>query len=228
MIRVILCGSCGRMGKAVTALARESDSVRIVLGVDPSLGTSFADAHEAADVVIDFSTPAALDDILGYCAGNGVPLVLATTGHGEGAQEKLNKAAESTAILKSANLSYGAYVLRELSARARELLGSAYDVSIVETHHKAKKDAPSGTAKQLAEGMGLVDMPMFSVRGGGIVGTHEVSFHGVLDGLSLKHEALDRQLFARGALDAAEWIVGCAPGLYQMEDYVALALRKGD
>ncbi len=226
MIRVILAGSEGRMGRAVRAEATLSSGVAVVARVDPALSASFETCDADADAVIDFSAPAALDCELAFCAARGLPLVLAVTGHGEDADAKIEAASDRIAILRTANLSYGANALAKLSRQARALLGCAYDVSIVETHHRAKKDAPSGTAKLLAAAMDMPGAPMLSARGGAVVGTHEVCFYGERDVITLKHEALDRSLFAKGALEAAKWIVGCAPGLYGMEDFLG-AVRDG-
>lgn len=208
------------MGKAVCALAEETEGIEIVFGVDPKEGKRFSDCAEKADVAIDFSVPEALPEALEFCIQNGTPLVLATTGHGVRALEMVSRAAEQIAILKSANLSYGAFVLSKLSRMAREMLSAPYDVAIVETHHRAKKDAPSGTAKMLAGVMGAEDAQMLSVRGGGVNGVHEVCFLGAYDTITLTHSALDRRLFADGALRAAKWVAGCAPGLYGMEDFI--------
>lgn len=221
MIRAILAGACGRMGQAVRTLASETEDIAIAACIDPALGTAFATCQTPADVVIDFSTPDALGDTLAFCVRHGLPLVLATTGHQDDAGPRIDEAAEHIAILKSANLSYGAYVLARLAAQAKALLGSAYDITILESHHRAKKDAPSGTAKLLADAMDAPKIPMLSIRGGGTVGTHEIAFYGDRDILQIKHEALDRRLFAKGALDAAQWITTCAPGLYGMADLVA-------
>ncbi len=220
MIRIVLAGAAGRMGKAVRALAEETPGVEIVALVDPNLNTRFETCDVAADVVVDFSVPAALSETLAFCAKRGLPLVLATTGHGEEADAQIADASENIAILRSANLSFGACVLARLAAKAREWLGDAYEVTIVETHHKHKKDAPSGTAKLLLSAMETPDAPALSIRGGAVVGIHEVQFLGEKDVLTLRHEALDRTLFARGALDAAKWIAQCAPGLYGMEDFI--------
>lgn len=154
MIRAILAGAGGRMGQTVRALAAESNDITVVACVDPSMGTTFDTCPAGADIVIDFSTPAALEMELAFCTRRGLPLVLGTTGHTEDAQSRVEAAAQEIAILKSANLSFGAYVLAKLAAEAKALLGNAYDVAIVETHHRAKKDAPSGTAKLLAGAMG--------------------------------------------------------------------------
>lgn len=226
MMRILLCGATGRMGRAVTRLAEETEGVRVVGGIARSLGVSFANVEAEADVVMDFAAPAVLEEELLFCVQNGYPLVLASTGHDEAAQAMIDEAAERVAIFQSPNLSYGAQVLKKLVRLAGELLGDAYDVAIVETHHRAKKDAPSGTAKLLGEALPRQEVPMVSVRGGTVTGMHEVGFYGERDLIRLTHEALDRRLFAEGALEAAKWICGCAPGLYGMEDMLAGGARR--
>ncbi len=226
MIRIVLAGACGRMGNAVQSLVGESALFDSALAIDPKLGSSFADQPERADVVIDFSTPAALMDELAFCRREGLPLVLATTGHGEQAEAAISEASESIAILQSGNFSYGAYALNLLAVHATSLLQEGYDITILETHHQRKKDAPSGTAKQLAAAMGG-DIPMLSVRGGGVIGVHEVLFLGDQELLTIKHEALDRRLFAKGALEAAAWLARCSPGLYSMADFFERGIKQG-
>lgn len=221
MTRVILAGAAGRMGKVMRALAEETAGVKITALIAPSLGTSFAACEADADVVIDFSTPAALQEELSFCVQKGMGLVLAATGHPEEARAWIGEAAERIAVFQSANLSYGVYALVKLATHARGLLGEPYDVTVVETHHRAKKDAPSGTAKLLAAAMETPDAPMVSIRGGSVIGVHEIDFYGEHDVITLRHEALDRRVFAQGALTAAQWIATCAPGLYGMEDFIA-------
>lgn len=219
--RAIVVGAGGRMGRTVLALAGETAGIDVVFGADPLTGNSLASAPPEADVVIDFSTALALPETLGFCVSRGLPLILATTGHTT--YEAVEAAAGQIAILASANLSLGALVLSRLAREARRLLAGAYDVTILETHHRAKKDAPSGTAKMLAAAM---DAPgpavtTLSIRGGGVFGTHEVRFLGDMDVVTLRHEAIDRRLFAKGALEAAKWIVGRTPGLYKLDDVYA-------
>lgn len=219
MIRIVLVGANGRMGKTVQALVQEKDVFTIAYAIDPSLGTSFTGFTGKADVVIDFATPAVVQEEVSFCIAHALPLILASTGHSETINGLLEEAAQQIAILWSPNLSSGAYVLSKLATSAHILL-KGYDSAIVETHHRAKADAPSGTAKRLAEMMDMPQMPMHSIRGGAVVGTHEVAFYGNEDIITLRHEALDRRLFANGSLEAAKWIVNCAPGLYDMSDFL--------
>lgn len=216
--RVVLTGSGGRMGKAVLSLAAETEGIDVVYGIDPREGTSFAACGVKADVVIDFSSPEALVDELSFCVQRELPLILAATGHGPSSEALVKVASEKIAVLKAANLCYGALALARIARLTRDLLPAGYDATLIETHHRAKKDAPSGTAKMLAGAMGMPDMQMLSVRGGGVIGVHEIQFLADMDGVTLRHEAFDRRVFAKGALDAAQWILHCAPGLYTMED----------
>lgn len=221
MIDIVLVGAGGRMGKTIQALVQEKDEFTIAYAIDPLLRTTFAGFTGKADVVIDFATPAVLQEELVFCKDQALPLILATTGHPKTADVLLEEAAQQIAILRSPNLSSGAYVLGKLSTSAHAML-QGYDAAIIETHHRAKIDAPSGTAKRLSEMMGMPQIPMHSIRGGTMVGTHEVTFYGCEDMITLRHESLNRQLFANGALDAATWIVSCAPGLYDMCDFLEM------
>ena len=218
MIRMVLCGATGRMGRAIKKLVSEEEAFAISHEVAPSLRTTFWSFNGEADVTLDFSTPAVLSEALSFCVTRKLPLVIGTTGHSEDVYGELEEAARHIAIIKSENFSRGAYVLGSLAKRAVQMLGDDYDVSIVESHHRNKVDAPSGTAKRIAAMMG-VPVQTHSIRGGGLTGTHEIFFDGANDRIVLSHEALDRRLFAIGALDAAKWILQCAPGLYGMEDF---------
>ena len=218
MIRILLCGATGRMGTAVQTLVQQDPAFSVVYAIAPSLGTSFSRCAESADVVIDFSTPAALPEELAFCKAQKLPLLLASTGHTQSAISQIEEASECIPILKSENLSLGAYLLGQLAGAAVSAL-EGYDACIVETHHRAKADAPSGTAKRLAAQMNTPDIAMHSIRGGGAVGTHEVQFLGMRDSFTLTHETFDRSLFAEGALKASAWLIHCAPGLYAMHDF---------
>ena len=226
MIRVILCGATGRMGGAIRALVSQGDAFVITYAIASPLGTSFLSFDDQADVVIDFSTPAVLSEELAFCVKRGLRLVIGTIGHPEHVHAELEEAAQHIAIIKSENFSNGAYVLGKLAECAAQMLGETYDVAIVEAHHRNKADAPSGTAKRIASMIGA-PVQTHSIRGGDLIGTHEVFFHGTNDRIVLSHEALDRRLFAVGALDAAKWIIHCAPGLYGMSDFERRAMGVG-
>jgi 4-hydroxy-tetrahydrodipicolinate reductase len=217
-------------------------------GIGPNgvrLTDRLAEALANTEVVIDFTTAAAVAGHAGACAERGLPLVVGTTGSGEAGETALTAASARVAVVYSRNMSLGITVLTELAAQAARLLGPGFDVEIVEAHHRHKLDAPSGTALQLAEavagarhqslaevgidprggragprpegGIGLA-----SIRAGSIVGDHSVLLVGGEETLELRHHAADRALFARGALRAADWVIGRPAGLYGMREVLGL------
>jgi 4-hydroxy-tetrahydrodipicolinate reductase len=241
-VRVLLIGAKGRMGQAITAAAEAADAV-IVAGLDQ--GDDFTKEIDACEVVVDFSHPSVTDEICRVCLGAGKPLVVGTTGHSDDERALLEKTSKSLPMVLSPNFSVGVNALFWLTRKATELLGEDFDLEIVEAHHRLKKDAPSGTAKKLAEILcearklnyaknvahgreGLVgerptaEIGVHSIRGGDVVGDHTVTFAGRGERLELTHRASSRETFAAGALRAASWIVGRSPGLYSMEDVLGL------
>ena len=241
-VRVLLVGAKGRMGQAIAAAAEAADAV-IVAGLDQ--GDDLAKEIDACDAVVDFSHPSATDEICRACLGAGKPLVIGTTGHSNEERALLEKTAKSLPVVSSPNFSVGVNALFWLTRKASEMLGKDFDLEIVETHHRLKKDAPSGTAKRLAEILcevrnldyaknvahgreGLIgersaaEIGVHSIRGGDVVGDHTVTFAGLGERLELTHKASSRETFAAGALRAARWIVGRPPGLYSMEDVLGL------
>ena len=250
MQKMILSGCNGHMGRAVADLCSGQPDIEIVAGFD-ILGQpndnfpvfpSPVQCGMQADVVIDFSNPAALTPLLEFSLAHGIPLVLATTGYTPEQVAQIGAAALEAPIFRSANMSFGVNVLLDLVRRAAAVLGERFDVEIVERHHNKKLDAPSGTALMLAEAAadGLSDTPEYvyerqsirrarqaheigisSVRGGDIVGDHEVLFAGRDEVIELRHSALSREVFASGAVKAARFLAGIdAPGLYSMADLV--------
>jgi 4-hydroxy-tetrahydrodipicolinate reductase len=245
-VRVLLVGAKGRMGQAVTAAA-EAANVIIIAGLDQ--GDDLAKEIGACDVVVDFSHPSATDEICRVCLGAGKPLVIGTTGHSNEERALLERTSKSLPVVFSPNFSVGVNALFWLTRKASEMLGKDFDLEIVETHHRLKKDAPSGTAKRLAEILcevrnldyaknvahgreGLIgersatEIGIHSIRGGDVVGDHTVAFAGRGERLELTHKASSRETFAAGALRAARWIVGHPPGLYSMEDVLGLTAAK--
>lgn len=250
MLKIALSGCNGRMGRAITELASQRGDMEIVAGFDAvpnrlSTYPVYADPFEYTgemDVYVDFSTASALDHILEYCVPRGIPLLLATTGHSDAQLAALHKAAEKIAVFKSPNLSLGVAVLSDLVRRATRILGADYDIEIIERHHNQKLDAPSGTAMSLAQDV-QAELPfsaelvydrherrekrpkneigMHALRGGTIVGEHEVVFAGTNEVLSIHHSAQSREVFVAGALHAAKYLAGRAPGMYNMRDLVA-------
>ena len=220
-VRLLLVGAKGRMGKAIAAAAEENAGLTIAARAD--LGDSLDPLMEGCDVVIDFSAPDATESVCRACAGKQRPLVLGTTGHTAAQKDLVRETAQIIPIVFAANFSLGVNALFALTRRAAALLGKEFDLEIVEMHHRTKKDAPSGTAKRLAEilteahGPGT-NTPVHSLRGGDVVGDHQVIFAGRGERLELIHRAASRETFALGALRAARWVPGRPPGLYSMED----------
>lgn len=252
MTKLILSGCNGRMGQTITRLCADRDDLTIVAGIDPlgTSGQSpypvFATPNECsvpAQVLVDFSASAALGALLAYGKEHGLPLVLASTGYDDAQLAQINDAAKVIPIFRSANLSVGVNLLMELTRRAAQVLGEDFDVEIVERHHNKKLDAPSGTALMLADAAkeGLSFEPQYvydrhsvrqqrahteigisAVRGGSIVGDHEVIFAGEQEVVELHHHAASREVFARGALRAAAFMATVdKPGLYSMSDLLA-------
>ena len=242
-IRILLVGAKGRMGKAIAAAAENRSEVAISGKVDRNdpLDLSIHDS----DVVIDFSQTEATELVCRTCLENKKPLVLGTTGHTEEQIKLIEAAAQSVPILFAPNFSIGVNTLFWLTRKAAEVVGSDFDVEIVEMHHRSKKDSPSGTAKELGEilikarsldyGKNVAhgrkgpigerphdEIGMHALRGGDVVGEHIVIFAGQGERLELTHRASSRETFALGALHAAQWIVGKSPGLYSMQDVLGL------
>ena len=253
MIRVIVSGCNGRMGRVITDLAEAEDQLRITAGVDIAGGqphqypvydsfTALEGAGVEADVIIDFSSPAVFDAMLDWSVSRGVPAVVCTTGLSEEQIAALEKASGSVALLRSANMSLGVNLLLNLLAKAAPILNTAgFDIEIVEKHHNQKKDAPSGTAIALAEAVngaldgtmeyvydrtgryekrGTKEIGISAVRGGTIVGDHDVIFAGTDEVVTFSHRAYSRTVFAKGALQAALFLAGKQPGLYSMADVI--------
>lgn len=252
MTKLILSGCLGRMGRVITALCEDDPQLAIVAGIDP-VGSAAAlpyrvfstpeECDVEADVLVDFSAPAALGALLPFLRSRGLPAVLASTGYDESQLSQIDQAAQTLPIFRSANLSLGVNLLMELTRRAAQVLGEDFDIEIVERHHNKKVDAPSGTALMLADAAkeGLRFAPRYvyerhsvrkprdheeigisSLRGGSIVGDHEVVFAGEQEVVELHHHAASREVFARGALKAAVFMSKApGPGLYSMSDLLA-------
>lgn len=250
MIKAMMHGCNGKMGQMITNLVKEDGQIKIVAGVDTFTGIqnpypvfeNIALCDVDVDVVIDFSNAAAADPVLDYCAEKKIPLVLCTTGLSEEQMEKMKKTSEKTAVLKSANMSMGINLLIKLLKDAAKVLAPAgYDIELVEKHHNQKLDAPSGTALALADSMNEAmggtyeyvydrsrgrqkrdkkEMGISSVRGGTIVGEHEVLFAGTDEVIEFKHTAFSRSVFGKGAVEAAKFLAGKPAGMYDMSDVV--------
>jgi 4-hydroxy-tetrahydrodipicolinate reductase len=225
-VRVLVVGAKGRMGRTIVDLAKGEPKIQIAAQCD--LGDPIAPAMKDVDVAIDFSQPGAIEEICSAANEHRRPLVIGTTGHSAEQRELIGTAARSLPIVFASNFSVGVNALFALTRRAGETLRD-FDIAIVETHHKMKKDAPSGTAKtlaQIAKSTRKIDkeIPIESVREGEVVGEHTVIFTGPAERLELMHRAASREIFARGALRAAQWVIDRPAGLYSMQDVLGLGL----
>ena len=222
-VRVALIGARGRMGQTMVDLAKDDPKIGIVAQCD--LGDTIEAAIKDCDVAIDFSHAGAIDEVCRAALQHRKALVIGTTGHSAEQRQLIEKTAGSLPIVFASNFSVGVNALFALTRRAAEILGSEFAPQIVETHHKTKKDAPSGTAKTLGEILKealRTEIPIESIREGDVVGEHTVSFVGPGERLELTHRAGSREIFARGALRAAEWVVGKPARLYSMQDVLEL------
>ena len=244
--RIILCGACGKMGANVLSLLQNDENAVAVCGVDlypREIGVpvykSFADIKEEADVIVDFSSPENLVERLEYAKNKNIAIVLASTGLSKDDLALVDEYAKSVAIFKTANLSLGVNVMQALCKAAAQILGDDFDVEIIEKHHNLKKDAPSGTALMLADTVneafdnqkrfvngreGIVgareksEIGIHAVRGGTIVGEHEVMFAGEDEIITISHSARSKRVFAVGAIRAAKFVKGKPAGKYDMKD----------
>lgn len=223
--RVLLIGAAGRMGKTISDLADGDPKIEIIARCD--LGDSIEPEMQNCDVAIDFSQADAITEICRVGLKHHKPLVIGTTGQSKEQRRIIEETAQSLPIVFASNFSIGVNVLFWLTRKAAEQLGGDFDVEIIETHHKMKKDAPSGTAKTLADVLKTTkktrtEIPIQSIREGDVVGEHAVIFRGPSERLELTHRATSREIFARGALHAAKWIINQPPGLYSMQDVLGL------
>ena len=222
-VRALLIGAAGRMGKTVCDLAQSDREIEI--GRQCDLGDAIEPAMKNCDVAIDFSQADSSDEICRAALKHGKPLVIGTTGHSQQQRRTIEQTAQSVPIVLASNFSVGVNVLFWLTQKAAELLGEDFNPEIVETHHTMKKDAPSGTAKTLADILRAVrnsEIPIQSIREGDVVGEHIVIFSGPGESLELRHRAANRGIFAGGALRAAKWIVDKPAGLYSMQNVLGL------
>ena len=222
-VHVLLIGAAGRMGQTVLNLAQNDPKIEITAQCD--LGDSIEPAMKNCDVAIDFSQADSIEEICRAASQHGKSLIIGTTGHSQQQRKTIEQAAHSAPVVLASNFSVGVNALLWLTQKAAELLGSDFNPEIVETHHKMKKDAPSGTAKTLAEILKAVrnsEIPVHSIREGDVVGEHTITFSGPGESLELKHRAANRGIFAAGALRAAKWIINKPAGLYTMQDVLGL------
>lgn len=246
-------GCNGAMGRVITDLAKDMDGIEIVAGIDLNtevqqaypVFSSLETCNVEADVIVDFASAKAVDHLLDYCAANQMPVVLCTTGLSEEQLKKVKKTSEKTAVLRSANMSLGINTLLKLLQDAAKVLATAgFDVEIVEKHHNQKVDAPSGTALALADSVNEAmdgqyfykydrstermkrdkkEIGISAIRGGTIVGEHDVIFAGKDEVVTFSHTAYSKAVFGKGALEAAMFLAGKEAGLYNMADVINAA-----
>lgn len=249
MIKLIICGASGKMGGFVARSAIEDGDFEIIAGIDRvncgqhfPIFSKFSDLKEKPDVIIDFSHPALLDDLIDYAVSNNVPVVVATTGYSDAQINKIKKAAEKIPVFFSFNMSLGVNLICSLAKKAASILGNDFDVEIVEKHHNQKIDAPSGTAIMLANAVNSVfddkmsyeydrhskrnrrtknEIGIHSVRGGTIVGEHDVVFAGHDEVVTISHSAQSKEVFAVGAVRAAKFLYHKKAGLYDMNSVLS-------
>lgn len=251
MIKAILHGACGRMGRMISDIVSRDDAIEIVAGVD-AFGSKYAqfpvyasldECKEEADVIIDFSTASAMSGLFAYSAARGIPVVVCTTGLSDEQTAAMKETSSRVAVLKSANMSLGINLLQTLLAEAAPKLAAAgFDIEVVEKHHNQKIDAPSGTALALADSINDAmdgaytyvydrsarrqkrpekEIGISAVRGGTIVGDHDVIFAGEDEVITFSHRAYSRAVFGKGAVEAAKFLAGKQPGFYTMHDVLA-------
>ena len=226
-VRVLLIGAAGRMGKTISSLGKNDPTIDISAQCD--LGDSIESPMKSCDVAIDFSQPDATAEVCRVALEHAKPIVIGTTGHSGDQRKIIDETARSVPIVLASNFSIGVNVLFWLARKAGEQLGSDFGAEIIETHHKMKKDAPSGTAKTLAEVLKQQkdqgEVPIRSIREGDVVGEHTVVFNGPGECLELTHRAASREIFALGALRAAKWVVGKPAKLYSMQDVLGIRAK---
>lgn len=250
MVKIIMHGCNGKMGQVITDMVKNDDTAEIVAGIDVvdnrdngyPVFTDIDACDVPADVIIDFAAAVAVDKLLDYSVKHKIPVVLCTTGLSEAQIAKVEEASRKVAVLRSANMSLGINTLMKLLKEAANIFAPAgYDIEIVEKHHNQKVDAPSGTAIALADSInearnneyeyvydrsqvrkkrGKKELGISAVRGGTIVGEHEVIFAGVDEVIEFKHTAYSKSVFAKGAVEAGKYLAGKSAGLYNMSDVI--------
>ena len=248
MVKIILSGCSGKMGHVITKCVEHKENGEIVAGVDINkcdapypIFASFSEIDVDADVIIDFSHPSVLASLLEYCKKNKMPAVIATTGLSDEQKKEIEDTSKEVPMFFSANMSIGVNLISELAAKAARVLEGSFDIEIVEAHHNQKIDAPSGTALMLADSISdaLTNKPTYefdrhskrakrdpneigihSIRGGTIVGEHEVIFAGLDEIITISHSARSKDLFAVGAVNAAAFLKGKPAGMYSMKQLV--------
>lgn len=251
MLHLIICGALGQMGRAIAQAVEADPECKVVAGVDVRSDASlpypvyagFDEVKESADAVVDFSRADNLPNVLDYARAHRLPVLICATAHTPQQRAEVAEAAKQIPVFFSYNNSLGIALMRALVAQAAQVLGAQYDIEIYEKHHRKKIDAPSGTAVMLFDALnqarggeltpvydrqsvlharGDNEVGMMSFRGGTVVGEHSVFFAGPAEVIEVKHTAYSRDVFATGTLRAAHFLVGQAPGLYNMDDVLSL------
>lgn len=250
MVNIAICGANGKMGKTIYNCVLNRNDIKVVGGIDVNTD-KYADFEIVSsadllpikpDVILDYSHPSVLKSLLEYCLTTGTPVVLATTGYSEDQINQIKKASQQIPIFFSWNMSLGINLLVGLSKKATEILGNQFDIEIIEKHHNQKVDAPSGTALMIANGINETldnthtytydrhsqrkkrdrnEIGIHSIRGGTIVGEHEVIFAGHDEVISLKHIASSKSVFAEGSLNASIFLKGKPAGIYDMSALIS-------
>lgn len=222
-MRIAINGACGRMGQAVAKAAAEAGvEVAALIDVVKAAGVARG-LSKKVDAMIDFSTPDASLERLAECVKTKTPAVICTTGFSDAQKAQIAAASKKIPVLFSSNMSVGINLLFKRVPEIARTLGEGYDIDIVETHHRFKKDAPSGTAKTLAERIETATgrkPNVHAVRSGDVVGEHRIIFGTLGDSIEITHRASTRDIFARGSIDAAKWLSKAKPGLYTMLDVI--------
>lgn len=248
MTDIILCGANGKMGKVIRDIVSKRDDCRIAAGIDLNtesdsfpIYSSFDEIKEDADVIIDFSNPALLNDLLDFAVIKSMPVVIATTGYDESQKKQIEEASRKTSVFFTYNMSLGINLLANLAKKAVQVLGDGFDIEIIEKHHNQKIDAPSGTALMLADAIceelnkpmkyeydrhskrekrTKNEIGMHAIRGGTIVGEHEIMFAGRDEIITLSHSARSKEVFAVGAVNAALFLKDKPAGMYSMKEMI--------
>lgn len=250
MVKIALVGANGKMGQVITRIVDNSENAQITFGIDINterksdypVYSSFSDAKEYCDIIIDFSHPSSLEATLSYALSENKGVIIATTGLSSEQIESINEAAKKVPVFFSANMSLGVNLLIQLAKKATALLEDNFDIEIVEKHHNLKIDAPSGTAIAIADAINETsnyaneyvydrhsvrkkrskrEIGIHSVRGGTIVGEHNVIFAGTDEIIEIKHTATSKEIFAVGAVKAAYFLYGKDAGMYNMDNLIA-------
>lgn len=249
MTKIAITGACGKMGRVIAGIIAGRSDCEVCAGID-LCGEQYSDfpvykkvfeLPEKPDVIIDFSHPSALPDLLSYGKMNNVPLVLATTGYTDEERARITATSQQIPVFFTFNMSLGINLLVELARKATQILGGQFDIEIVEKHHNLKKDAPSGTAIMIGEAIneelgnskhfvydrhnvrkerGADEIGMHAIRGGTIVGDHDIIFAGRDEVITLSHSAHSKEVFAVGSVNAAVFLAGKPAGLYAMSDLI--------